>query len=79
MTYGQWKALHPHTKVEVEALDEGAKLCEMCGKVIPQKSTIHGRPRRRYCSSYCAYEATTIRNRESKIRVKERKMADGKI
>ena len=78
MTYGKWKALHPHTD-EVEVLDKGVRLCAVCGGAIQKRSSTSGRQRKLYCSADCAYEATVVRNREFYHRKKERMMADGKI
>ena len=84
MTYGKWKALHPHTEVneeneENEVLDKDAKLCAICGKPIRRRDGGSGSLRRKYCSPDCAYEGTVVKNREFARRKRERLKANGKI
>ena len=78
MTYGKWKALHPHTEV-IEVLDKDAKLCEICGRPILKRNGGSGGQRRKYCSIECSIEGGVIRNREFKRRQRERMIANGKI
>ena len=59
MTYGQWKALHPHTDA-VEVPDKDVRLCKVCGKPI---INMVGGKRRLYCSPECANEAVVERMR----------------
>lgn len=59
MSYGKWKALHPHTEVD-EVPDADTRLCKVCGKPIRNMS---GGKRRLYCSNECAYEALQERMR----------------
>ena len=67
MSYGKWKALHPHTPQveevpEVQPTGEGYKACMICGKMF---STVGvGKATNRYCSQDCYYEAIRIRSRE---------------
>ena len=77
MSYGKWKALHPHAEEKIEVLDADVKLCKICGKVIPKRASTSGRPRTLYCSSECAYEAVVIRMR-ARYHKKE-VIEDGKI
>ena len=79
MTYGKWKALHPHTEVENEVLDADVKLCEICGEPILKRNGGSGGQRRKYCSIECSAEANVIKNREFKRRQRERMMENGKI
>lgn len=74
MSYGKWKALHPHTEV-VEVLNADETLCKICGCVIQKRSSTSGRQRRSYCSDLCSYEAVKIRER-ARYRKKE-VIADG--
>ena len=53
MTYGKWKALHPHTEVVV-ALDADAKLCKICGKPFGLRVKGAGGRNQIYCSPECA-------------------------
>ena len=78
MSYGNWKALHPHIEVDEELYDDDTPRCKVCGDVIQKRSSTSGRQRRLYCSSQCSYEAVVIRNREFARRKRERMMADGK-
>ena len=77
MTYGKWKALHPHTEVKNEVPVKGAKPCKVCGKVIPKRASTSGRQRKLYCSSECAYEA--YREQMRARYTKKEDKADGKI
>ena len=74
MTYGKWKALHPHTDLANEVPDADVRLCKMCGKPIRNKT---GGKRRLYCSNECSYEAVAERTR-ARYHKKE-VIADGKI
>ena len=73
MSYGKWKALHPHTEVvEPENPTAGKqKRCCICGRPISGKQKL-------YCGEDCAYEAQKIRSREYHHRKKER-MKNGEI
>ncbi len=68
MSYGKWKALHPHT--DVPMVDEGLPRCKICGKVIIKRFG------KLYCSDICAYEAQKIRAREYNRRKKERSLME---
>ena len=76
MTYGKWKAIHPHTEVEEpEAPKTGPrKLCGICGQEIP--SSYKGKL---YCGVICAAEANRARNREFGKRKRERMKANGQV
>ena len=74
MSYGKWKALHPHTDEKVEVLDADVKLCKICGKPICNKI---GGKRRLYCSIECSYEA--VKERERARYYKKEVTADGQI
>ena len=76
MTYGKWKALHPHTEVDVVP-DKDARLCVVCGCVIPKRTGTSGRQRKLYCSPECAYKAVQERMRARYY--KKEVIADGKI
>lgn len=71
MSYGKWKALHPHTDMEVPQVDDSLPRCKICGKVMPKSS--HNRL---YCDDICAYEAQKIREREYARRRKERSLME---
>ena len=66
MSYGHWKALHPHTTAEETQVGEipyGWKICKHCGQ--------HFRPNngsQRYCDFECQRSAARIRDREYKRR-----------
>ena len=76
MSYGKWKALHPHTaeivpekpKATKKKKSKPVRLCRWCGKEIPETANAH----RRYCCAGCAYEgklsAANERYREKKRR-----------
>ena len=78
MTYGQWKALHPSTKVDAAPVTP-EKACEICGKEIITRASGCGYQRVRYCSEACAYQAQMERMRRRYHEKKERMMADGKV
>jgi len=75
MSYGKWKALHPHTEVQVQK-EEPKRRCIICGEEICVRQT--GRSGRLYCSGACEAEAHRRRMRERYHKKKEM-MADGKI
>lgn len=52
MSYGQWKVLHPTSKVDVVP----ERPCEICGKEIPIRVGGSGGQRRYTCSAACDYE-----------------------
>ena len=57
MSYGQWKVLHPTTKV-VAAPE---RPCEICGKEIPIRKGGSGGQRKYTCSGACEYERHKLR------------------
>ena len=57
MSYGKWKALHPHTKHEAMQTAEEERLCQRCGKPLPKGS----RECRKYCSDRCKMAADSAR------------------
>lgn len=59
MSYGQWKVLHPSTKVEVAP----ERPCEVCGKEIPIRKGGAGGQRRYTCSPECEYKRSRERAR----------------
>ena len=59
MSYGQWKALHPSTKVEVVP----ERPCEVCGKEIPIRKGGAGGQRKYTCSPKCEYQRVRERAR----------------
>lgn len=67
MSYGQYKALHPHTKEDDEPeelvtdCDKKALVCIQCGKtfVVPRYQT-----NKKYCSEGCRDKAYLARKRE---------------
>lgn len=60
MSYGQWKALHPHTKREAEQAQETTKPCHWCGNPLPESS----QPSRKYCCEKCKEAADRKRMRD---------------
>jgi hypothetical protein len=75
MSYGKWKALHPHTGVEETAVVQGPKrLCKICGQEIPE-----GYTGKLYCGIECSYEGKKASARRCFAKKKERMMADGKV
>ena len=60
MSYGQWKALHPHTKREAEQAQEKTKPCHWCGNPLPESS----QPSRKYCCEKCKEAADRKRMRD---------------
>ena len=76
MSYGKWKALHPHTEIEVPVRKKSGtrRRCKVCGEEIPLHSKGH-----LYCGDICAYEAQKARMREFYQRKKERMMANGQV
>ena len=84
MTYGKWKALHPHTEEDIEVPDEieepvkEVKLCKICGEpIINFRVRGSGGRKKLYCSRECAYEA--IKERERARYHKREDKANGKI
>ena len=77
MSYGKWKALHPHTgEEEPEVLKEGPKrLRKCCGKEIPDDRNKQAL----YCSEGCKYQKQLEGQRNYRRRYRERMMADGKV
>lgn len=73
MSYGKWKALHPHTEVE-EPKKEPQRRCKICGQEIPN----HRRRGILYCSEECSYQAKLAVQRRHDHK-KKRMMADGKV
>ena len=80
MSYGKWKALHPHTKevnpepeVCLEEEEKPKVFCKICGKEII------GHRSKRHCSNECWQEGTRIRQRAYLARKKERMIANGEI
>ena len=70
MSYGQWKALHPHTKREAEQAQEKTKPCHWCGNPLPESS----QPSRKYCCEKCKEAADRARVRDryrAKVGIKE--------
>ena len=70
MSYGKWKALHPHTDIEAPQVDDSLPRCKICGGVIKRKFA------KLYCSDACEYEAQKIRSREYFRRKKERSLME---
>jgi predicted nucleic acid-binding Zn ribbon protein len=76
MSYGKWKALHPHTGVEEPAVVQGPKrLCKICGQEIPEYRSKMAL----YCSEECKYKKYQESQRNHCRRYRERMMADGKV
>lgn len=75
MSYGKWKAIHPHTKdkekQESEAL-EGWLTCKHCGKLFKPKSGTT----QIYCDPWCRQETQRERDRERKRKQAEKKWAE---
>jgi len=83
MSYGQWKAQHPHTG-ETQSifaptpLVEGAPgvvRCGVCGKMFHYCKS----GKRKYCSPECSYEANLrqTRERERRYALNKRGAEDG--
>ena len=74
MSYGRWKALHPHTgEDKVIPKAEPKRLCKWCGGEIPaykNKLTL-------YCSEECKYQRFLEHQRKHNQKYRERMMADG--
>lgn len=74
MSYGKWKAEHPHTKGDEIVIEppKPTKPCKVCGKAMPLRG--HARS---YCSDECAFEGKMMRDamfkQRKRERVKERK------
>ena len=78
MSYGMWKALHPHTRVEppkpeVAPVSEVPRYCLTCGELLSP----YDHRNKLYCCPECSYEAKKARGREFYKRKKERVMANG--
>ena len=75
MSYGKWKALHPHTEVpeHEEPQKMPRKVCQLCGREIPWN---YGGSK--YCGVECAYQGKLASARRHDQKRKERMMADGK-
>ncbi len=71
MSYGKWKAMHPHTVEQMPEKEEDIRRCPICGREIPESKHFQ-----RYCSKECAYEAVKIKNREF-ARKKREKQNEG--
>lgn len=79
MSYGQYKALHPHTPDEDETppkpkTDPGRYefVCETCGKVYYKAN----RARQKYCSYSCSREAARLRYEAQHEKKQEEKESD---
>lgn len=59
VSYGVWKASHPHTEYDEEASDTRRR-CKICGK--PLNSL-----KRMYCSQACGNKADYMRRKEEKV------------
>ena len=70
MSYGKWKALHPHTEVEIPE-EPITKPCRNCGKQIPR--SYKGKL---YCGVDCAHQARLARGREFYARNLKRSVTD---
>lgn len=79
MSYGKWKALHPHTsgiiperpKEKEKKNTKPVRLCRWCGKEIP--ASAHGG--RKYCDADCQYAGQLRRSNERYRVMKGRKEA----
>ena len=62
MSYGQWKALHPHTE---DGEGKKVKLCKICGNIIPPKYRRgSGGNNVVFCSYECSLEGKRLRDRK---------------
>ena len=77
MSYGKWKALHPHTEVEEPDVlnEEPKRLCKICGQEIPE----YRHKLALYCSEECKYKRYLESQRDHCRKYRERMMADGKV
>lgn len=58
MSYGMWKALHPHTKEKpLDVSEKPVKPCHWCGNPLPESS----QPSRKYCCDKCKQAADKAR------------------
>ena len=66
MSYGSWKALHPHTGEEQEPVRKKVveKFCGICGAQLDKAI-------KKYCSPECSCEAAKARGREFAQRKRE--------
>lgn len=70
MSYGKWKALHPHTDEVPKPAEEDSewtRICPVCGK----RFTLDGWKRKKYCGIECSYEVDRARCRDAYRRRKE--------
>lgn len=80
MSYGKYKALHPHTPDEGEEdqepprpkvdPDKYERVCETCGKTFYLTTKV----RQKYCSDYCRTFARS--QREQKLREKKKQESE---
>lgn len=69
MSYGKWKAGHPHTKDDVIYIPPpNTKPCEICGTPMRKGGRV-----KKFCCEECAYIARKMRNKEYRQRQKEKK------
>lgn len=61
MSYGKWKAMHPHTGDSPITSVQGyaVRKCAVCGKEMPDEGHF-----RKYCTPECSYQAVKKKNRE---------------
>lgn len=59
MSYGQYKALHPHTRHDPKPITQRNRPCRWCGSQIPSKLHLNVK----YCSPECTQAAINARSR----------------
>jgi hypothetical protein len=65
MSYGQWKALHPKTKDDIEVYKPGVgRKCANCGGLF-----YFGNKKRKFCGDPCA-NAYNCKKRRERIKLK---------
>lgn len=73
MSYGQWKALHPHTEGESYKIAKKKQIpCAFCGKLFDVAQN------RKYCSMECYYEKNRIAYSEKAAEGKRRRYLERK-
>ena len=79
MSYGQYKALHPHTPDEDEIKeppkpkadpDKYERVCATCGKVFYLRTKVH----MKYCGDYCRQLGKSQREQELREKKKQEEM-----
>ena len=59
MSYGKWKAMQPIVEVDKDAVPEGWRVCEWCGKAFKPKT----KKKQRFCDFVCQRYAYFAKNK----------------